>query len=88
MMSAPAMMIRAKGFRIGQVVKLHDPETYGSGNAYPLPTGWNDGQPVTVVAFDHGWATVQDEAGRQTEVFLTNIDAGQQQFVNGKWQGR
>jgi hypothetical protein len=35
-------MIRAKGFRIGQRVKLHDMETTGGGNAYPLPPGWTD----------------------------------------------
>jgi hypothetical protein len=71
-----AMMIRQKGFRIGDTVKLHDLEKFGSGNAYPLPDGWHDGQAVTVLAFDRGWATVRDEAGRETEVYLVNLDTG------------
>jgi hypothetical protein len=83
-----AMMTRAKGFRRGQVVKLHDSEKYGAGNAYPLPDGWHDGQSVTVIDFDRGWATVQDEAGRQVQVFLTNIDAGWEEFADGKWRER
>jgi hypothetical protein len=85
---APVMMIRKKGFRIGQTVKLHDPEKYGAGNAYPLPDGWHDGHQVTILAFDHGWATVQDANGRQTQVFLINLDTGWEHFVAGTWIAR
>jgi hypothetical protein len=45
------MMIRQKGFRIGDKVKLHDSEKFGAGNAYALPDGWHDGQPVTCHGF-------------------------------------
>lgn len=83
------MMIQAKGFRIGQQVKLHDMEKSGAGNAYPLPTGWIDGQAVTVIAFDRGWATVRDEAGKQAEVFIVNINAGWlEKGSDGKWRER
>lgn len=79
------MLIRAKGFEVGDQVTLHDPETFGSGNAYPLPPGWMDGQRVTVIAFDRGWARVRDEAGRETEVFLIHLDTGWEEQVNGRW---
>jgi hypothetical protein len=81
------MMIRAKGFRIGSVVRLHDMEQSGGGNAYPLPPGWQDRQVVTVTGFDHGWATVRDDAGRETQVFIACIDSGWEECVNGKWRG-
>jgi hypothetical protein len=60
----------------GRTVKIHDSALHGGGNAYPLPDGLTDGQPVTVVAFDHGYATVKDETGKEWQVFLTNIDSG------------
>jgi hypothetical protein len=82
------MMIRKKGFRMGQTVKLRDSGEHGAGNAYPLPDGWHDGDQVTILAFDHGWATVQDAAGRQTQVFLVNLDTGWQEQTNGKWRER
>jgi len=43
------MVIRQRGFRIGQRVELRDSEKHGSGNAYPLPPGWSDGEEVTVI---------------------------------------
>ena len=82
------MMIRRNKFRIGQTVKLDDSETGGAGNAYPLPDGWHHGQAVTVLAFDRGWATVRDEAGRETEVFLINLDTGWEELADGKWRER
>lgn len=82
------MMTQAKGFRIGQLVKLHDMEKSGAGNAYPLPPGWTDGQPVKVVAFDHGWVTVEGEAGKRADVFIACIDAGWMEMVDGKWRER
>jgi hypothetical protein len=83
------MMIRQKGFRIDDKVRLRDPENYGSGNAYPLPDGWHDGQAVTVLSFDRGWAVVRDEAGRETEVYLINLDTGwEEEYALGKWRDR
>jgi hypothetical protein len=83
------MMIQQRGFRIGQKVKLHDMEKYGSGNAYPLPPGWTDGEEVTVTAFDHGWVTVTGDGGKQTQVFIVNIDSGwDEEYAPGKWRVR
>jgi hypothetical protein len=83
------MMIRQRGFRIGQRVKLHDPEKYGSGNAYPLPLGWQDGEEVTVTAFANGWVTVAGDGGKQAEVFIVNIDGGwDEEYAPGKWRER
>ena len=83
------MMIRQKGFRIGDKVKLHDSEKHGNGNAYPLPPGWTDGQPVTILDFDLGWAVVRDEAGREAEVYLVNLDTGwEEEYAPGKWRER
>jgi hypothetical protein len=56
-------------------VKLRDPEKYGSGNAYPLPPGWCDGEELTIIHFDHGWATVLGQ-GKEAQVFIANIDTG------------
>lgn len=87
--SPAAMTIRQKGFRIGDKVKLRDSEKSGNGNAYPLPVGWHVGQVVTVLAFDRGWATVRDEAGRETEVFLVNLDTGwEEEYAPEKWRER
>jgi hypothetical protein len=85
---ARVIMIRKKGFRIGQTVKLRDPEKYGAGNAYPLPDGWHDGDQVRILAFDHGWATVKHSTGRQAEVFLINLDSGWEEFSGGTWRER
>jgi hypothetical protein len=82
------MMIRQRGFRIGQRVRLHDPEKYGSGNAYPLPPGWSDGEEVTVLGLDHGWVRVLGE-GKETSVFIANIDCGwDEEYAPGKWRER
>jgi hypothetical protein len=82
------MMIRQRGFRIGQRVRLHDPEKYGSGNAYPLPSGWSDGEEVTVVGFDHGWVRVLGQ-GKEATVFIVNIDCGwDEEYAPGKWRAR
>ena len=81
-------MIRQRSFRIGQRVKLHD-STVEGGNAYPLPPGWSHGEEVTVTAFDHGWATVTGEGGKQAEVFIVNIECGwDEQYAPGKWRER
>jgi len=82
-------MIRQKGFRIGDKVPLRDSEKCGNSNAYPLKPGWHNGQPVTILTFDCGWATVRDEAGRETEVFLVNLDTGwEEEYAPGKWRER
>src|SRR5688572_20001340 len=78
------MMVRQRRFRIGQRVKLHDLSTEGAGNAYPLPPGWSHGEEVTVIGFDHGWATVTGEGGKQARVFIVNIDSGwDEQYAPG-----
>ena len=61
---------------VGRTVKIRDSELHGAGNAYPLPDGLKDGQPVTVLAFDHGYLTVKDAAGKEWRVYMTNIDSG------------
>ena len=82
------MMIRQRGFRIGQRVKLRDSEEHGSGNAYPLPRGWSDGEEVTVIGFDHGYVRVLGE-GKETTVFIVNIDCGwDEEYAPGKWRER
>ena len=70
------------------MVKLRDPGRHGAGNAYSLPDGWNDGQVVTVIDFDHGWVTDRDGNGRETQVFMTRIDSGWEEFTGGKWRER
>jgi hypothetical protein len=82
------MMIRQHAFRIGQRVKLHDPEKHSSGNAYPLPPGWIDGEEVTVIGFDHGYVRVLGE-GKETTVFIVNIDSGwDEEYAPGQWRER
>src|SRR4026208_1251859 len=68
------MMIRQRGFRIGQRVKLHD-STVEGGNAYPLPPGCHHGEEVTVIGFNHGYVRGLGD-GRETTVFIVNIDSG------------
>ena len=82
------MMVRQRRFQPGQRVKLHDLRTEGAGNAYPLPLGWSHGEEVTVTAFDHGWATVTGDGGKQAEVFIVNIECGWEEWVDGKWRER
>jgi hypothetical protein len=73
------MIIRQRGFRIGQRVRLHDPQKYGSGNA--LPPGWSDGEEVTIIHFNRG-------EGMQTEVFMVSIDSGwEEEHERGNWAG-
>jgi hypothetical protein len=64
-------------------VKLHDLSTEGAGNAYPLPPGWSHGEDVTVIGFDHGYVRVLGD-GRETTVFIVNIDSGwDEQYAPG-----
>jgi hypothetical protein len=80
-------MIRQRRFRLGQRVKLHDLSTEGAGNAYPLPPGWSHGEEVTVIGFDHGYVRVLGD-GKESTVFIVNIDSGWDEWVDGKWRGR
>ena len=41
-------------------------------NGYPLPPGLNPGDVVRIVAFDHGYYTVE-KGGRTFSVFLVNV---------------
>ena len=83
------MTIRQRGFRIGQKVTLRDPAQHDCGNAYPLPPGWSDGEEVTLTAFDRGWAKVTGDGGKQTEVYIVNIDCGwDEEYEPGKWRER
>jgi hypothetical protein len=69
--------------RIGQRVKLHDSSVGGGGNAYPLPPGWSDGEEVTVVGFDHGYTRVLGD-GKETTVFIVNIDSAWDGWMGGR----
>ena len=80
------MIIRQRRFRIGQRVKLHD-STIEGGNAYPLPPGWSHGEEVTVIGFDTGYVRVLGD-GKETTVFIVNIDSGWDEWVDGKWRER
>jgi hypothetical protein len=60
---------------IGKTAKIRDSALHGAGNAYPLPDGLKDGQSVTVLAFDHGFLTIRDEAGQEWRVYVTNIES-------------
>jgi hypothetical protein len=82
------MMIRQRGFRIGQRVRLRDSEKRGRGNSDPRPPGGGVGQEVTVIAFDHGYVRVLGE-GKETTVFIVNIDCGwDEEYAPGKWRER
>jgi hypothetical protein len=79
------MMIRQRRFGIGQRVRLYD-STLDGAHAYPLPTGWQDGEEVTVMSFDHGYVRVLGE-GKETTVFIVNIDSGwDEEYAPGKWR--
>ena len=80
-------MIQQRRFRLGQRVKLHDLSTEGAGNAYPLPPGWSHGEEVTVIGFDHGYVRVLGD-GKEMTVFIVNIDAGWDEWLDGKWRER
>ena len=80
------MRIRQRRFRIGQRVKLHD-STIEGGNAYPLPPGWSHGEEVTVIGVDTGYVRVLGD-GKETTVFIVNIDSGWDEWVDGKWRER
>ena len=67
-------------------MKLHD-STIEGGNAYPLPPGWHHGDEVTVIGFDHGYVRVLGD-GKETTVFIVNIDSGWDEWVDGKWRER
>jgi hypothetical protein len=58
---------------VGRTATIRDSALHGAGNAYPLPDGLKDGQSVTVLAFDHGFLTIRDEAGQEWRVYVTNI---------------
>ena len=61
-------------------MKLHDLSTEGAGNAYPLPTGWGHGEEATVIGLDYGYVRVLGD-GRETTVFIVNIDSGWDEWV-------
>jgi hypothetical protein len=61
---------------VGKAVTIRDSALHGAGNAYPLPDGLTDGQAVTVLCFDRGYFKVKDAAGREWQVYTTNVDRG------------
>jgi hypothetical protein len=61
---------------VGRTVTIRDSALHGTGNAYPLPAGLQDGQTVTVLAFDHGYFHLRDANGNEWRVYLVNIDSG------------
>ena len=42
---------------------------------------------VTVIGFDHGYVRVLGD-GKETTVFIVNIDSGWDEWVGGKWRER
>jgi hypothetical protein len=52
-----------------------------------LPPGWSHGEEVTVIGFDHGYVRVLGD-GKETTVFIVNIDCGWGEWVDGKWRER
>lgn len=51
---------------------------------YPLPEGLKAGTRVKLVAFDHGYWTVEVE-GRQFIVFSARVDTGFEYELGGRW---
>jgi hypothetical protein len=41
-------------------------------NGYPLPQGLNPGDVVRIMAFDHGYYTVEKD-GRSFDIFIVNM---------------
>ena len=42
---------------------------------------------LTVIGFDHGYVRVLGD-GKETTVFIVNIDSGWDEWVDGKWRER
>ena len=71
----------AKQWRPGKVNQagvLHFP---------PGRCGWSHGGEVTLIGFDHGYVSVVGD-GKETTVFIVNIDSGWDEWVDGKWRER
>jgi len=51
---------------------------------YPLPRGLAEGTVVKLIAFDHGYWTVEAN-GEQFKVFGALVDAGHLYELNGRW---
>src|SRR5436309_846661 len=64
--------------------------TFGAGETarviddshYKLPAGLQDGDAVKLLAFDHGYWTVEKD-GRQFAVFKTRLDSGSEYELGG-----
>ncbi len=67
-----------KEMKPGDVFKV------SNGFHYELPKGLQAGDTVKLLAFDHGYWTVEKD-GRQFKVFLARIESGLEYELNGKW---
>ena len=75
------MRSRQKIPRPGDLLPVNDSSFH-----YALPPGLTPGTIVKLLSFDHGYWTVEAH-GQQFQVFMTRIDSGWEQEVNGRWQG-
>lgn len=72
------MRSRMRDMKAGDVVKVTN------GFDYPLPPGLQDGDTVKLVAFDHGYWTVEKD-GRKFLVYLSRLDPGFEYELGGRW---
>ena len=67
-----------KDARPGQVLPVEDDYHY------PLPAGLKTGDVVRLVAFDHGYWTVEKD-GQQFRVFMCCVQSGFEYEIGGRW---
>ena len=69
---------RMKDARPGQMLPVEDDYHY------PLPAGLRSGDVVRLVAFDHGYWTVEKD-GQQFRVFMCCVQSGFEYEIGGRW---
>jgi len=52
---------------------------------YPLPEGLPDNAPVWTMGYNHGYARVRDDHGREWEVFVGCVELEREYQVEGRW---
>ena len=53
--------------------------------SYALPKGLKEGTRVKLIAFDHGYWTVEADGQQFENVFATQIESGWLYELNGRW---
>jgi hypothetical protein len=76
--SLGGMRCRMKDARPGQILPVEDDYHY------PLPVGLRSGDVVRLVAFDHGYWTVEKD-GQQFRVFMCCVQSGFEYEIGGRW---